>query len=123
MNLGDFLFDAANSRAPWNCSTMPADWCIALGHPDFAKNWRWITNARRCERIARRGLLRLWWRGIGDSLPMIDDFRAGDIGVIRRAGLEAGAIFDGEFWVLQSQRGIACLRADRSAVLAAWRPT
>jgi hypothetical protein len=122
MILADFLERELSASGPWNCSTFPADWCIARGHPDFARNWRWITDARRCERIARRGLLRLWWRGIGDALPFADNLRAGDIGVVRRAGMEAGAIYTGERWALRADRGLTFLRLPETAVVKAWRP-
>lgn len=122
MKLADFLDRELAASGPWNCSTFPADWCIALGHPDFAANWRWITCPRRCERITRRGLLRLWWRGIGDALPFASDLRAGDIGVIRRAGLEAGAIYTGQRWALRAERGLTFLTLPESAVVKAWRP-
>lgn len=123
MNLGDFLFEAAQSRTPWNCSTMPADWCIARGHPDFAAKWRSITEAAACDAVAAGGLLPLWREGIAGAIPEVSgDLRTGDIGVIAAIWLEAGAIFDGDFWVLQGPKGIACLRLDRCSVLAAWRP-
>lgn len=38
------------------------------------------------------------------------------------AGLEAGAIFSGERWVLKAQRGLHFLAPDVVEVVKAWRP-
>lgn len=119
--LGDFLKGVG--RGDWNCSTLPADWCLALGHPDFASDWRGITDPDECEAISVRGLVALWERGIGDALPVaVSPYRPGDIAVIRAHGLEAGAIFTGERWALRSARGFTALPLDDEHIVKAWRP-
>lgn len=123
MNLADFLHDAPRDTAPWNCSTFPADWCVALGHPDFAAAWRHIIEMEECEQAATGGLLRLWERGIGDGLPVASvPYRAGDIAVVSRLGLEAGAIFEGSMWALRRDGGVAFVALPDSAIQKAWRP-
>lgn len=122
MNLGEFLRGVG--PGPWNCSTIAADWCLAQGHPDFAADWRGITDPDECDEITAHGLVPLWDRGIGDALPVVEaPFEPGDIGVIRAHGLEAGAIFTGERWALRSPRGFAAIRLGDEHVLKAWRPT
>jgi hypothetical protein len=121
--LVDFLRASARARGPWNCSTYPADWCMALGHPDFAAPWRHLTGIAECEAIAAGGkLLDLWSEGIAGRIPVVTDPRAGDIGVIERAGLTAGAIYTGERWALRAERGVTFLPLPHRAVLRAWRP-
>lgn len=123
MTLGDFLRAAARDQGPWNCSTFPADWCIALGHPDFAAEWRDITEEAECQAVAAGGkLLELWERGIARRIPNVSDFLSGDIGVLSRAGVEAGAIYTGERWAVRSDRGLAFLMLPTTAILKAWRP-
>lgn len=123
MNLADFLHDAPADRAAWNCSTFPADWCIALGHPDYAADWRHIVEMPECEATASGGLVPLWERGIGDALPIVEaPFQAGDVAVIARAGLEAGAVYTGDMWALRRPGGLAFITLPDSAVLKAWRP-
>lgn len=124
MNLGDFLFDAANDRGPWNCSTLAADWCVALGHPDFAAEWREVVEADACETVPRQagGLVALWDLGIADALPVVTDLMPGDIAVVTALGLEAGAIWTGEFWALRAARGIHFLAPHAVSVVKAWRP-
>lgn len=123
MQLGDFLKGRAGYSGPWNCSTMPADWCIAQGHPDFAARWRNITDAAECDAIQRdHGLLALWDQGIGDALPVIDEPAAGDIAVIECMGIQAGAIFTGERWAVQGFRCVHFLASEQVAVIKTWRP-
>lgn len=125
MKLGDFLVAAAADRGPWNCSTMAADWCVALGYPDFAAEWRGIVDIAECEAVAADagGLVNLWERGIGGGLPAASEpYQAGDIAVVAAHGLEAGAIFTGERWVFRLPRGIASLPVERAAIVKAWRP-
>ena len=125
MTLGDFLKRELSSAAPWNCSTLAADWCLELGHPDFAANWRTFTNPVDCEEVQTDAgsLVALWECGIDDGLPAVDgEPQAGDIAVICVAGLEAGAIFSGERWVLKAQRGLHFLAPDVVEVVKAWRP-
>lgn len=120
--LGDFLKRQLGVRGPWNCSTFPADWCIALGHPDYAADWRGITDPDECEAVAADGLVPLWERGIGSELPVVTEFREGDIGVVRYGGFEKGAIFTGERWALKGEHRFAFVALPASAVLKAWRP-
>jgi hypothetical protein len=123
MTIGDFLLSVSAQRGPWNCSTMPADWCLAQGHPDFAARWRSVTDPVECEAIASGDLLSLWDEGIGDALPVVaPPFQPGDIAVIGRAGLQAGAIFTGERWAIQTERGFGAVPLPESAIVKAWRP-
>lgn len=123
MTLGEFLLSVSRHRGPWNCSTMPADWCLAHGYPDFAAKWRGITEPAECEAIAGGDLLSLWDEGIGDALPVVvPPFRAGDIAVIARLGFQAGALFTGERWAIQSERGFTSLPLPDNAIVKAWRP-
>lgn len=124
MTLGEFLREAA-APGPWNCSTMPADWCVALGHPDFAAAWRDTTDEVECETAAvdAGGLAILWGRGIGEALPMVEPpFQAGDIGVICTCGLEAGAIYTGERWAVRTPKGVSCAALPDDVIVVAWRP-
>jgi len=118
--LGDFLRDHAASAAPWNGSTLAADWCIALGHPDFAAAWRDITDPAECEATAQDGLSALWVIGIGDALPAVTDLEPGDIGVVSLGPLEAGAIWTGTRWAIRTPRGMHF--SSDLTVIKAWRP-
>lgn len=123
MELADFLHDAPRNPAPWNCSTFPADWCVALGHHDFAAPWRHIVEPADCDAAASVGLLALWEMGVPDTIPVASPpYLAGDCAVISKAGLEAGAIFDGERWVLRTDRGLSFVHLPETAILKAWRP-
>ncbi|MBT2133948.1 hypothetical protein KK137_06340 [Croceibacterium sp. LX-88] len=84
VSLGAFLQAAAKDRGPWNCSTLAADWCVALGHPDFAAKWRHIVGEVECEEAASDGLIELWREGIGETLPQvpIDGLEVGDIAIL-----------------------------------------
>jgi len=120
MNLGEFLRDHVTPAVPWNCSTLAADWCLALGHPDFAAAWREITDPIECEVTAQAGLLALWDIGIGDRLPAVTDLEPGDIAVVALGPIEAGAIWTGERFAIRTQRGLHF--TDSLTVLKAWRP-
>jgi hypothetical protein len=125
VNLADFLYDAPGDASPWNCSTFPADWCVALGHPDYAAAWRDITDPVECDAAAPSGdvLVQLWGSGIGDALPVVGaPYQAGDIAVVSRAGLAAGAIYTGDMWALRRAGGVSFVTLPDSAVLKAWRP-
>lgn len=123
MTLGEFLQREAASREPWNCSTMAADWCIALGYPDFARRWRHIVSIKASARAARRGLVRLWLKGILRALPVAEvPYLPGDIAVVTAHGEEAGAIFTGERWAMRLPRGLLFVSPDSLTVLKAWRP-
>lgn len=123
MTLGEFLLAASEDASPWNCSTFPADWCIALGHPDFAAKWRDTLEPAACE--AETGsLVEHWSEGIGDALPVVSaPYQAGDIAVVERMGFRAGAIFTGDRWAVRGDKGaLAFLRLHDAAVLKTWRP-
>lgn len=122
MKLGDFLRQAASNRAPGNCSTLPADWCLALGFPDFAAPWRETTGAA-ADAVLAGDLLGHWDGAIGSALPVVKaDFQPGDIAVVRRMIWEAGAIFTGQRWAFRRARGLAFAPLPDDAIVKAWRP-
>lgn len=121
-DLGQFLSDQMRSHEPWNCSTLAADWCMALGHPDYASRWRDTVDPIDCDAAAGGDLLSLWDEDIGDALPVVADLRAGDIAVVEMMGLQAGAICIGGKWAIKAQRGMHVLAANQVRVLKAWRP-
>lgn len=123
-DLAAFLRRECANPAPWNCSTMPADWCIACGHPDFAAAWRETVEPAACEaaQSGPGGLLALWEEGIGEALPVVDEPRAGDIAVVAAGGAEAGAIFTGERWAIRGQRTVHFIAASALTALKVWRP-
>lgn len=123
--LGEFLKSQQRPSDAWNCSTMPADWCIALGYPDFAASWRDTVEPALCDQVADEagGLVVLWDAGIGDSLRVVhDEPDAGDIAVIETMGAQAGAIFTGDRWALRGARVMHFLAPEQVAVIKAWRP-
>lgn len=122
MTLGDFLSAAAQDRGLWNCSTLPADWCIALGYPDFAAEWRPFEGEIDAPEVGAEGLVDLWSEGIGDALLQVTDLRAGDIAVLALGPLETGAIFTGERWAIRRIKGLHFAARDQLDVVAAWRP-
>lgn len=122
MSLGEFLKAAASDRGPWNCSTLAADWCVSLGYPDFAAQWRAVVDEDECERVQAGGLVELWDIGIGDGLPVTDVLEPGDIAVVSLNEVQAGAIWTGERFAIKAARGIHFLQSDAFAVLKAWRP-
>lgn len=119
MRLGLFLSETASSRGPWNCSTLAADWCIALGHPDFAAKWRAVTG----EADDVGPLLDLWNEGIGAALPRVDGgLEPGDIAILSLGPLETGAIWTGERWAIRRPKGLHFAAVDQLDLVAAWRP-
>lgn len=124
MELGDFLRGQLSNGAPWNCSTLPADWCVTLGLPDFAADWREVTGAEECEEEphAAGGLVALWDRAIGDALLVVANTEPGDIAVVTVAGVEAGAIWTGTRWALRAKRGLHFIDPDGVVALKVWRP-
>lgn len=125
MTLVDFLRENLGAAGKWNCSTLAADWCIALGHPDFAAEWRDVTEVAECEAAPREsgGLVALWDRGIGDALPVVGEpYQAGDIGVVATVFGEAGGIWTGEQWALRRDRGLFFGVGDHLRVAKVWRP-
>lgn len=125
MTLGDFLQMRAASIEPWHCSSMAADWCVSLGHPDFAAAWRGINDVAECEAIQAEagGLLPLWAVSIGDALPVVaGPLLAGDIAVVRALRSEAGAIWTGARWAIEAERGVHFLAPSMVEALGAWRP-
>ena len=124
-DLGGFLKGQLANGSPWNCSTLAADWCVSLGHPDFAAAWRDVTDPDECVSmpINSGGLVVLWKEGIGAALPIVEDpLQPGDIAVVAAHGLEAGAIWTGERWAMKAARGLHFIAADAVEVLKAWRP-
>lgn len=124
MRLGEFLLAKARDGLPWNCSTLPADWCMSRGHADFAARYRDVTGVLECEEAAEgRGLVALWEDEIGDSLPVVTGQpEEGDIGVIRAHGMEAGAIYSGVRWVLKARSGYTTASPQAVEVVKVWRP-
>lgn len=135
MRLGGFLKRELSNGGAWNCSTLPADWCVTLGHPDFAADWRHLTDPVQCEAVPRAagGLVVLWDAAIGATLPLtgevggvqprVSDLEAGDIAVIAALGMEAGAIWTGKRWALRAARGLHFIQdTAHVAILKAWRP-
>ncbi|WP_375248315.1 hypothetical protein [Sphingomonas sp.] len=123
--LAEFLQRECANAAPWNCSTMPADWCIALGHRDFAAAWRDTIEPDDCMKAqdGPGGLLRLWDEGIGNALPSIDLFlERGDILVFEMGPLIAGGIWTGERIAVRATRGVHFLAEDWVTIQKAWRP-
>lgn len=122
MTLSEFLQAQTANSEPWNCSTMAADWCVALGHPDFAADWRHITDPGLCDSvpISAGGLVVLWAQGIGDSLPVVEQIEAGDIAVVLDR-IEKGAIWTGESWAIRGARTVHWVKM-KLPVLRAWRP-
>lgn len=135
MMLGDFLKAAAADRGPWNCSTLPADWCVALGHSDFAAQWRGTVEEADCEDAAIEGggLVRLWDQGIGSALPIAAEaqpggslhaggLKPGDIAVVALGETEAGAIWTGQRLALRAARGLHFVEPEALRIVKAWRP-
>ncbi|WP_066795030.1 DUF6950 family protein [Sphingomonas soli] len=126
MTLGSFLKAAMADFGPWNCSTLAADWCLELGHPDFAAEWRGVADDEAARATVERsgGLLPLWERGIAGRLPVVETPQAADIAVITAIGEEAGAIWTGKRWSLRSSGGRLHFieSGTHIRVLKAWRP-
>lgn len=123
-DLGLFLRAACADSRPWNCSTLAADWCIAVGKPDFAAEWREIVGDAECADVpaAAGGLIALWDRGIGNALPCVSTLLPGDIAVVRLGEYEAGAIFTGERWAIRGPRCVHFIALQTVEPLKVWRP-
>jgi hypothetical protein len=123
--LMDFL-EAQLCRAdPWNCSTLVADWLIASGYPDYATEFRDITDPSECDEVARRhgGLGSLWESLFKGAVPWASDpWEPGDIAVVMLADHEAGAIWTGERWALRLTHGLVFAAPELLTVARAWRP-
>lgn len=125
MTLSDFLASNLGPAGAWNCSTLAADWCLALGHPDFAAEWRDVVDPDECEAVPREagGLVVLWDRGIGDALPVATEpYQPGDIAVLAALGLEVGGIWTGDHWGVRRERGLYFGAPELFTVRKAWRP-
>lgn len=125
MILGYFLAERAAHQGPWHCSSMAADWCIALGHPDFAAQWRGVSDPDECEhvQVAAGGLMVLWLLGIGEALPHVaEPLRAGDIAIVRVMGHDKGAIWTGARWAIEGEREMHFLAPEHAELVGAWRP-
>lgn len=124
MSLGEFLKGAATDRSPWNCSTLAADWCLALGHPDFAAEWRGTVDEAECEEAACGDLVALWDEGIGAALPAVapDMVEPGDILVVALGGRQAGAIWTGQRLAMRAARGLHFVDPGSVEPVKAWRP-
>lgn len=125
MALADFLKANMGGTEAWNCSTLAADWCVWLGYPDFAAEWRGIVDPAECEAAPREagGLVVLWTRGIGDALPMAaEPYEPGDIAVLAALGTEAGGIWTGDHWAVKRERGLSFIDPALLVVRKAWRP-
>lgn len=125
MTLGDFLRENLGQAERWNCSTLAADWCVALGHPDFAAEWRDTISPEECEAAPREagGLVMLWERGIGEALPVATEpYQPGDIAVLAALGMEVGGIWTGEQWAIRRERGLFFGAPGLFVVREAWRP-
>lgn len=120
--LDAFIAARRGSAAPWNCSTMPADWALDRGYPDFAARWRMTVGMIECQSAAPDALdlVDLWTRDIGDGLPTTEQPSRGDIGVIDTAIGFAGGIYTGQRWLIQGQRALHFLGAETVTVLKAW---
>lgn len=123
-DLGKWLKATMRCEGPWNCSTEPADWCMALGHPDFAAAWRDTIAPADCAAAQEMagGLLAHWEHGIGGALPVVTDFQMGDIAVVQIAGMTQGAIYTGQRWAIRGERIRHFLTLDPDHILKAWRP-
>lgn len=123
-DLGAFLKAACADSSPWNCSTLAADWCLSLGYPDLAAEWRGIVDPGPCEAVPAEagGLVALWDRGIGQSLPAVSTLLAGDIAVVQFGDYEAGAIFTGERWAIRGPRCVHFVALQTVVPLKVWRP-
>lgn len=125
MTLAEFLRSQMGAAGAWNCSTMAADWCVALGHPDFAAGWRDTVEPEACEAAPREagGLVMLWDRGIREALPIAEaPYQSGDIAVLAALGFETGGIWTGEQWAIRRERGLFFGSSDLFVVREAWRP-
>lgn len=123
MMLAEFLRQQAGNCEPWHCSTLPADWCVALGDPDPAAEWRHLSGVDECAAEAAAGLVPLWERGVNGRYPeAVAPYQPGDIAVVSLAGTETGAIYTGERWAVRTDAGISTVPLRDRSILKAWRP-
>lgn len=122
MTLGEFLLDAAG-HGQGNCSTLPGDWCVARGNPDFFAPWRGVVSEVDIAAATVDGLLPLWEGAIGDGLPpAAAPFLAGDIAVLRVRGIEVGAVYAGSSWAVRKSKGLSFVSLSDHHAVKAWRP-
>lgn len=124
MTLGEFLQSRIDDCRPWNCSTLAADWCVELGHRDFAAEWRGLVDEAECTTVQAEagGLITLWDRGIGGALPVVAEPKQGDIAVLVALGHEVGGIFTGGRWAIRGERKMHFVGQEQSRALKVWRP-
>lgn len=126
-DLGDFLQRCARQvRVPgeWDCCAMPAAWALELCGRDPMAEWRGAYRTdNQGDRLAddAGGLAVLFARGFGSiGWQPVTELRAGDIGVIKAGGLQAGGIFAGERWAFAANRGIGFAHVDPEHVAGVW---
>ncbi len=114
-------------RAPgvFDCCTMPADWIIAAGNADPMAAWRGAySNEDEGLTIIERagGLVALFDSALGaiGIARRAEGVKCGDIGVVRIAGQEAGAVFSGGRWIFVGKIGIGMASIDPAAIVAKW---
>lgn len=120
MTLGEFLKEQGVHGDPWHCSSMPADWAMTQGHPDFASAWRSPMTDEEYTQASAGGLVGLWEAGIDGRIPATSEYKDGDIGVISFLGHETGGIFVNGKWAIRAERGLGFIASGRLAVLKAW---
>lgn len=103
---------------------MPAAWALELCGRDPMAAWRGAYGSdEHGEQLAEAagGLAVLFAQGFASiGWQPVDELRAGDIGVIKVAGHEAGAIFAGERWAFAANRGLGFAHVDPAFVVGAW---
>ena len=142
----DLFLEAALERVwtwgEWDCALCPADWVMALGHPDPAAHLRETYHtAHGAARVVRQagGMVALWTEvaARAGARPVTAP-RKGDVGLIRLPDFEqprpellaeatpvslrelAGAVcIGGRHWATASAEGIGML--NDPAVVMAWR--
>lgn len=107
---------------PWawgqvDCTLWVADWCLARSGRDPAALWRGRYETGAQMRAIIGGSLAGFLR-TACPLPLTDNPRSGDAGVIRVTGLEVAAILIGGQWAFRHPRGIGLKRA---TPLITWR--
>jgi hypothetical protein len=121
----DFIEVQLSRSDPWNCSTLVADWLIECGYPDYAAEFRRVTDPAECLAVAeaRGGLAQLWEVLFAGAVPWADaPWQAGDIAVVGLHGHEAGAIYTGERWALRQAHGLVFGAPEQLSVVRGWRP-
>lgn len=103
---------------------MPAAWAIELCGRDPMAAWRGAyASDEKGDQLADQagGLSVLFDRGFSAiGWSETDELRAGDVGVIRIAGLQAGAIFAGERWAFAANRGVGFAHVDAEHIAGIW---